>query len=140
MKKLSAALAIALATTGLSAHAATASQNFNVTVALTSACTVTAPSNVAFTYTSFQAAAANSTGGAFSVRCTNTLPYTLSLDATAGTVIGLNSTLALSAPGGTGNGNAQAYTVNGTMAAGQGGTCATPTCNGTSARTLTVTY
>jgi spore coat protein U-like protein len=123
------------------AQAATTSQNFNVTVNLTSACSITAaPTDVAFTYASFQGAAAASSGGAFSVRCTNSLPYTLSLDAAAGTVIGLNYTLALSAAGGTGNGAAQAYTVNGSMVASQGGTCAAATCAGSQTRTLTVTY
>lgn len=123
------------------AQAATATGGFNVTVNLTSKCQITAgPTDVAFTYTSFQAAAATSTGGAFSVQCTNTLPYTLSLDAVAGTVSGLNYTLSLSAAGGTGNGAAQAYTVNGSMVAGQGGTCALGSCAGTSARILTVTY
>ena len=41
---------------------------------------------------------------------------------------------------GTGNGAAQAYTVNGTMAANQSGTCAAASCAGTDVRTLTVTY
>lgn len=141
MKKLSALIATVLAAASFSAEAATASQNFNVTVNLTSACSITAgPTDVAFTYTSFQAAAASSTGGAFSVKCTNLLPYTLSLDSTTGTVIGLNYSLALSAAGGTGNGNAQAYSVNGTMAAAQSGNCAAATCSGSQVRQLTVTY
>jgi hypothetical protein len=121
----------------------TAPASFNVTVNLTSGCAVTsAPTDVAFSYTSFQGAAATSTGGAFSVRCTSTLPYTMALDATAGTVIGLNYTLALSAAGGTGAGlTAANYTVNGTMASGQSGTCGTTAvCTGSQARTLTVTY
>src|SRR5260221_7461071 len=58
------------------AHAGTATGNFNVTVNLTSKCEITAgPADVAFTYTSFQTTAATGTGGAYSVRCTNTLPY-----------------------------------------------------------------
>lgn len=117
--------------------------SFNVTVNLTSSCEVTsAPTDVAFSYTSFQGTAATSTGGAFSVRCTNTLPYTMALDATSGTVIGLNYTLALSAAGGTGAGlTAANYTVDGTMASGQSGTCGTTAvCTGSQARTLTVTY
>lgn len=126
------------------AHAVdTAPAGFNVTVNLTSGCEVTsAPTDVAFTYSSFQGSAATSTGGAFSVRCTNTLPYTMALDSTTGTVIGLNYTLALSAAGGTGAGlTAANYTVNGSMASGQSGTCATTgVCAGTSARTLTVSY
>ena len=126
----------------MEAHALTATSNFNVTATLQSACEFTAVTTaVAFTYTSFQAGPATAAGGAVSLRCTNTLPYTLSLDAAAGTVVGLNYTLSLSAAGGTGNGVAQAYSVNGSMVAGQSGTCATTaTCSGSQARILTVTY
>lgn len=140
-RRLTAALAIALAAAALPATAASSSQNFNVTVNLSSVCAITAaPTDVAFTYASFQAAASTATGGAFSVRCTNLLPYTLALDATSGTVIGLNYSLALSAPSGTGNGAAQAFSISGTMAAGQSGDCATASCSGTQPRQLTITY
>ena len=138
------ALAVALASMFAAipaAQAGTATGNFNVTVNLTSMCEITAgPTDVAFTYTSFQAAAATATGGAFTVRCTNTLPYTMSLDAAAGTVSGLNYTLNLSAAAGTGNGAGQSYSVNGSMVSGQAGTCALGSCAGTDARVLTVTY
>lgn len=141
MKKLSLLAAALAASFAFSSQAATTSGGFNVTVNLTSACSITAgPTDVAFTYTSFQGAAATATGGAFSVKCTNTLPYTMALDATSGTVIGLNYTLALSAASGTGNGNAQAYSISGSMVAGQSGTCAAATCSGSQARTLTITY
>lgn len=121
--------------------AGTATAGFNVTVNLTSKCeVVSAPTDVAFTYTSFQAAAATATGGAYSVRCTNTLPYTMSLDAASGTVTGLNYTLSLSAASGTGTGAAQAFSVNGSMVSGQAGTCALGSCSGTDARVLTITY
>jgi phage tail tape-measure protein len=145
MKKLllSVALATALAGAAPLAQAATAPANFNVTVNLTSKCEVTAgPTDVAFTYTSFQAGPAPATGGAFSVRCTNSLPYTMALDATSGTVIGLAYTLGLSAASGTGAGlTAASYSVTGSMIAGQSGDCATTAvCSGTQARILTVTY
>ncbi len=144
MKILKLALFASLAAAWLpAANAATTTANFNVTANLTSKCEVTTgPTDVAFTYTSFQTGAATATGGAFSVRCTNTLPYTMSLDATSGTVIGLAYTLSLSAAGGTGAGlTAASYTVNGGMVANQSGDCATTAvCTGTSARVLTVTY
>jgi hypothetical protein len=134
---LSALVAASLGT----AQATTINKPFNVTVNLTSACTMTAPSPVAFTYTSFQVTAATSTGGAFNVSCTNTLPYTVALTGASTSVIGLTYALALSAASGTGNGAAQAFAINGTMAAGQSGTCATATCAGTDAtHTVTVTY
>lgn len=140
-KRLVTALAVASMISAIpAAQAATATGNFNVTVNLTSKCEVVSSANVDFTYTSFQAGAATATGGGVSVRCTNSLPYTMALDAAAGTVAGLNYTLSLSAAGGTGTGAAQAYTVNGSMIAGQGGTCALGSCAGTDARVLTVTY
>ena len=141
-KRLALAAAFAALFAGIpAAQAGTVTGNFNVTVTLTSKCQISSgPADVAFTYTSFQGAAATSTGGGFSVQCTNTLPYTMSLDATSGTVSGLNYSLALSAASATGSGVAQAYTINGTMASGQGGTCALGSCSGSQARVLTITY
>ena len=141
-KRLILAVAVASMFAAIpAAQAGTATGNFNVTVNLTSQCQITAgPTDVAFTYTSFQATAATATGGAYTVRCTNTLPYTMSLDAASGTVSGLNYTLSLSAASATGNGAGQNYTVNGSMVSGQAGTCANASCSGTDARVLTVTY
>ena len=142
-KRLATATAIAFASMFAAipaAQAATATGNFNVTVNLTSMCEVVSAADVAFTYTSFQGTAATGTGGGVSIRCTNTLPFTVALDSTSGTVAGLNYTLGLSAASGTGNGAAQSFTVSGSMASGQGGTCASSSCAGTDARVLTVTY
>ena len=138
--KALAAAGLVAATFGAQA-ATTINQPFNVQVNLTSACTMTAPTPVQFTYTSFQGTAATSTGGAFSVSCTNTLPYTVAITGASTSVSGLTYALSLSAASGTGNGAAQAFTVNGTMASGQGGTCATASCSCTdSTHTVTVTY
>lgn len=124
------------------AAGATATANFNVTATLTSLCTVSTPTAVAFTYTSFQAGPATATGGAFSVTCTGNLPYSLAVSAASGTVIGLAYTI--SVPGGTqtGSGLAQNYTISGSMISGQAGTCATSAtpCTGSNTHTLTVTY
>jgi len=115
--------------------------NFNVTVNLTSSCSLSsAPTDVAFTYTSFQGAASVATPSSFKVKCTNLRPYTMALDAVSGTVIGLNYTVALSAAGGTGTGIDQTYGITGNMAAGQSGNCAAASCSGTDVRTLTITY
>jgi len=115
---------------------------FTVTVITTNSCQIsTPPPDIVFAYTSFQVAPATA-NTSFSVRCTTALPYTMALDATSGTVASLNLsyTLALSQTSGTGNGLPQNYTINGSMAAGQAGKCATATCSGSQARTLTVTY
>ena len=65
----------------------------------------------------------------------------MALDATAGNLLGLNYSLALSNPGGqTGTGFPQNFTINGTVAAGQSGTCGGGICTSAAPRTLTVTY
>lgn len=90
-----------------------------------------------------------STGGNFNLKCTNLMGYTMALTdvngaaLTNGVIAGLNYSLALSASGGTGNGADQPYTINGTMPAGQAGSCASGACAGTTTNTshyLTVTY
>jgi hypothetical protein len=129
-------------------QAATSTGTFNVNINLTSACVYAKTADVAFAYTSFQGSAATATAGGFTLQCTNTLPYTLALDATSitDTQTNLAYTVALSAASGVGSGVAQTYSVTGSMASGQAGTCAAAggACtNGTSAnkvRTLTITY
>ena len=96
------------------------------------------PGDVNFTYTSFQASTA-SASSSFGVRCTTALPYTMALDATSGTLLGLSYSLALSASG-SGTGATQSYNINGSMAANQAGTCGTGVCTGSQTRTLTLTW
>ncbi|HKW39524.1 MAG TPA: spore coat protein U domain-containing protein, partial [Burkholderiales bacterium] len=81
-------------------------------------CTITVPpGNVNFTYTSLQAAASNAST-LYGVRCTTSTPYTMALDATSGTLLGLNYTLGLSASSATGSGVTQTYSINGSIAGG----------------------
>jgi len=159
MKKLVLAAAL-FSGVGIStwvAQAASTSGTFNVNVALTSSCSLSAITALDFTYTSFQGVVANATGGGFTVSCTNTLPYSFGLNA-GGTasppgtatitvtdnVVNLQYTIATSAASGTGNGAAQSYNVTGTMASGQSGTCATASCTNATAtnktQTLNVTF
>lgn len=157
MKKLLSIAALSLLTLSslLTAplQAATASGQFNVVINLTSKCEINTTNAatgavidpLTFTYTSFQLAAATAST-AFNVRCTNSLPYTMALSNSGVTddVVNLAYTLALSAASGTGTGTNQAFSVNGTMALGQAGTCATATCTNALAtnrtKTLTITY
>lgn len=122
--------------------------SFPVAIVAPASCNMTtAPSNIAFSYTAFSptAALASST---FGVTCTTSLAYTMTLDATIDVLTGLNYSLALNTTGtggvnplaSVGTGVAQTFFVNGTMAAGQAGTCATASCTGTQIRTLTITY
>jgi spore coat protein U-like protein len=113
---------------------------FTVTVITTNSCQIaTPPGDLTLNYTSLQIGAATA-NTSFGVRCTTALPYTMALDATSGTIVGLNYTLALSQTSATGNGITQNYTVNGSISGGQSGTCATATCSGSQTRTLTVSY
>jgi hypothetical protein len=145
MRKL--VLATTLGLSGLftlPAHALTASGAFDVTVNLYPKCELTVASpTLTLNYVSFQTSDSVNTMGA-SVKCTNTLPYTLSVlngggaAAASGTLAGLNYTLSVPAPG-PGTGAAQAFNVTGTIAAGQGGTCATANTATTGAQTASVT-
>ena len=116
------------------------SSAFQVQISNVPACQIALPpGTVAFSYTAFTLAAATASTS-FSARCSTTLPYTMALDATVGVVSGLNYSLALSATSGTGNGALQSYNINGSMSAGQAGTCASSSCTASDPRTLTITY
>jgi len=158
MKRILTATAIAAALAAGNAQAGSTSGQFNVNVTLTSACTLSAVNNLAFAYTSLQGGASTATGGGFSVSCTTSLPYTFGLQSGNGAAtppgaatisvlddaVNLNYSLGLSAAGGTGNGAAQAFSVTGTMAASQAGTCAAASCTNAAAtnktHTLIVNY
>lgn len=112
---------------------------FGVSIATPATCSLSnAPGDVVFNYVAFGGAANAST--TYGVTCTNYLPYTMALDATSGTILGVNYTLALSAAGATGSGSQQSYTISGNIAAGQAGTCASGSCTASQGRTLTISY
>jgi hypothetical protein len=135
---------------------------FPVNITLTSACVVTtAPGAVAFSYTSMQGTSATATGTSVGIKCTNALPYSVSLATAPGNgynvvdaLTGLAYTLTLAAGAGTpaamdltgqvGNGAAQTVNIGGTMGPNQVGTCNAASCtNAGSAnqtQTLTITY
>lgn len=119
---------------------------FTVVFITNPVCSISSIPNLTFNYSSFQAGSAFASSN-FTVTCSNLLYYTMALD-NAGPItdnaVNLAYMLSLSAPDGTGTGLAQTYSVNGTMAGGQSGTCATATCTNAAAtnktRTLTVSY
>jgi spore coat protein U-like protein len=153
MKKLILVAALGLATLGMNtANAASANGNFDVTINLTSVCVLGTVAPVAFTYTSF-GAAATGTGGGFNVKCTNSLPFSVGFtnavtpaatETVTDAAVNLQYQLGLSAATGTGTGADVAFSVTGSMAANQAGTCATGTCNNSGSankqRTLYVVY
>lgn len=115
---------------------------FPVTINNQSVCLLsTPPGDILFNYTSFQLATATASAG-YAVRCTLGETYTMALDSTGGTLLNLTYGLALSNPGGqTGTGFPQNFTINGTIAGGQSGTCAVGVCTSApQSRTLTITY
>lgn len=138
----------------LTAGAVVSTTTFSPTVSIIAQCFVgqvatgnaaagaVSPSTMTLPYTSF--AATNQTANmTFTVHCTRNTTYTLAITPPSGTLLGLNYTLAMSPPGTpaiTGSGLAQPYTITGTIAAGQAGTCSTATCTATQNTTLTVTY
>jgi spore coat protein U-like protein len=114
-----------------------------VTINNNSLCLLTTPpGNISFNYTSFQVANATA-NTSYTVRCTINETYAMTLDAPGGTLLGLNYTLSLSAPGNrTGTGFPENFTINGTILGGgnTSGTCGSGTCSLTEPRTLTITY
>jgi hypothetical protein len=154
MKKIILITALAFAAIlSAPAQAANDSASATVSINLTSKCVFGAVAPVVFSYTSFQTTAATATGGTFNMKCTNTMPYKVGFtnavtpavtDVVTDDAVNLAYTLGLSATTGTGSGVDQAYTVTGTMALGQGGTCLTASCANTAAtnknRTIYVVY
>src|SRR5690349_5298111 len=75
------------------AHAGTIGPvNFTVQATVQSACSLTTPANLVFNYIAMGGAVA-AIGGAFNVTCTGSLPYTVAVSPTSGTLVGLNYTL-----------------------------------------------
>jgi spore coat protein U-like protein len=112
---------------------------FGVSISTPATCSLSAaPGNIVFNYISLGAAVA--AGTTYGVTCTNWLPYSMALDTTIGTVVGINYTLALSAANSVGTGAQQTFSINGTVAAGQAGTCAASGCSGSRTHSLTITY
>ena len=139
MKKL--ALAVVLGLTALVStptFAANQTDNVSVSINLTPICQITTPGALTFNYTSFQTGAQAATGGAFTIKCTTSLPYKVGFDSTATpattkTVTAAASNLQLGyslglsgSTTGTGTGaTAISLSVTGSMSSGQSGDCAT---------------
>lgn len=157
-------VAFVVSTVG-SAHAATTTSDFQVDVTLTPRCFInidtTTPgsqntTDIALSYVAFQTTAAQASTG-FTVRCSNTLPFSIALDSDTGTAAGITYYLKValggaqytgSTGGGTlagqaGTGGAEAYSIGAEAPAGQAGTCnavAPATCTASGNHQITVTY
>ena len=159
---MSAAMAAMFGAMIPAAQAATTSNNFNVSVTLTSMCEVTnnATTTLSFgTYIAFQAGAQSSVAPvSLAFRCTRGFaPVSTAFDIVNGTAAGVGvlqglqyslTTGAAVTVGGTaattatiGTGDAVTYSVSGSMPALQAGACAAASCGPTShVRTLIVTF
>ena len=117
-----------------------ASGDFTANVSILSQCYLSStPLPLTLNYVSFSPTA-RSASAPFGVSCTLSTPYTMALDASSGTLLGLNYTLALSSTTATGTGFGQSHSVTGTISANQAGTCATGTCAASQPRTVTISY
>lgn len=155
-KFLSVVFAGALLLAASAARPYTATNTFNVSITLNSACQVVTVPNIAFTYTSFQATNATSNSN-FNIQCTSTkgISSVLLDDGAGGVAAGLTQsytdqatgliyTLTLSGVPNVGTGAAQTISIAGSMASGQAGQCNAASCTNASStnktRTITITY
>ena len=152
MKKLSKIAAVAMF--GIAALASNvvnaaspATGTFNVNINLTASCSIGTIPDVTLAYTSFGGAVSAPTTA--NVKCTNLLPYALSLSPAPATddVVNIAYTTALTGTVPTaGSGGDQPVTITVSAIAGQAGTCSTigGICNNTTAtnkvQTLTVSW
>jgi hypothetical protein len=110
------------------------------------------PGSIGLIYPAFSTSAVAQTTS-FTSLCTTSMPYTLAISPTSGTLVGVNYDISVSAGGvagspscagaqcdATGTGASQPYTVTVTAPPGQSGTCTTGTCSSTQLHTLTITY
>ena len=112
----------------------------NPTVSIVPECRISAmPPTLNLNYVSFTTSSVSASSN-FDISCTQGTPYTMALDATSGTLLGLNYQIALNTSSGTGTAFAQSYSVTATMAGNQSGTCSAGTCSATATRTITVSY
>ena len=156
MKKIALLTSLALAALFTApAHSVTVSNPFNVAINLTSVCKLSAITDVAFSYTAFQAGAQASTGGGFTLQCTSGVTHSMGIVLGTGAGPGatsvtttdsaVNLAYTLTTPTVVAaNGTALTYSIGGSMAAAQAGTCATGSCtNGAATNksyTLYITY
>jgi hypothetical protein len=142
----------------------TATSTFNVNLTLTPKCYINfttgnpptdgSTTDVALAYTAFQTVPAQASTS-FTVRCTNTFPYSIAVTNDTETIDGITYFVALaagstpsyaSASGSatigsqTGNGSDKTYSIGIQAAADQAGTCAATPCTGSKQHTVTVTY
>lgn len=97
------------------------------------------PSTINFAYTSFSDADQTSSQ-TFDLQCSNSLPWSISVNPANNTLLGLNYSFSLTPSSGTGTGLNQTITLNGTVPNGQAGTCPNAVCTATYTHNIVITY
>jgi spore coat protein U-like protein len=119
-----------------------------VTILTTPSCSIsTAPGTISFGYTALQntATSGNTT---FGTTCSAGTSYSISVDSDDGVISGLQYQLRINTStsggsnplGSSGTGVEQNFYINGTMPAGQAGSCSTASCQDSTIHTLLITY
>jgi spore coat protein U-like protein len=122
------------------AGAITPAAQLNYSIGASNVCVLNSfPTDMAFSYNSFQAAAQTRTQ-TIGVACSSGLPWTVAIAPAAGTLLGLNYTLTRLPVSGAGTGSVQNIVITGSMAAGQQGVCSTASCSASQAHTITISY
>lgn len=128
---------------GSAAGALITTGSLDVRISVPKSCRFSSSPSISLNYPAFSPVPVTGTAN-FTVTCTLGTTYTLSLDANRSVVpvVELSYGLTLNAPANpTGNANAQAYSIDVSIDAGQAGRCSASTCSGTdTSRTLTITY
>lgn len=93
---------------------------------------------MSFNYTSFSPTA-QTASRSFTLLCSNAMPWTVTVTAPP-PLLGLIYTIVPTPSAGIGTGVDQTVTLNGTIAAGQSGTCATSSCSASQMHTVTIGY
>jgi hypothetical protein len=92
-----------------------------------------------FNYTAFSAAQTDVSN--FQALCSSTLPYSITVSPTSGTIAGINYTVTrIGTLGRTGDGTPQPANIRVNIAGNQAGICSMSTCSGTAVHTVTLTY
>lgn len=129
----------------------TTTGSFPVTIYTPASCTITTnPGNLNFGNYNSMISGTVLGSVTFGSTCTNTLPYSVALDTNSGIINGLQYTLLLNSNSSgignaktlnvTGTGAEATFYINGAIAGGQSGTCASTTCTASQPHTITITY
>lgn len=123
------------------AGALTPTSMLNYTLGVNNQCVFNSfPGALTLTYVAFSTTA-QTASTTFSLRCSNGLPWSVSVSPANTTLLGLKYDITASPASGIGNGNiGQVINLQGIIQAGQAGTCPVSTCSQAQIHTITIDY